>query len=433
MRKFSSIINDMRKLLQEFVKIVLNEAENDSKYLEKINFRKLHQQTPDADPRELQKRSYQGPIFSARTINFIHQLDANSLPRHNRKEFVKWLASLLEKGEDNYSHQNPAFQPMDVQYVSDWINGANIQISDLPKNFWTAHSLSITWHQSLLGKADFDTDIEETGEELVVYKFPDGFKIVKLKSGECEAEGGSMGHCVGDYAEAVESGETEIYSLRDPQNRPHATVSVLDEMVVDQIKGRQNKVPIPKYAEKIKEWLKTTSYDVSDCDDYFNILSNVEKKQRFIEIKNRKDGGKFALMFLQKRLGESDMRLSRQEFTRIALGAALAVVHLAENPEETERQLEIVRAWSRGLATEKELEQARKVLDDRYYTADLDPSHPNYASAAAVQAGNGMAMATISWVSETNVDPKKILDSIEDEIGTSLENFLFRDKPVNKE
>lgn len=40
------------------------------------------------------------------------------------------------------------------------------------------------------------------------------------------AEGEAMGHCVGNYCDDVVSGNTQIYSLRDPRGRPHVTVEV---------------------------------------------------------------------------------------------------------------------------------------------------------------------------------------------------------------
>lgn len=41
-----------------------------------------------------------------------------------------------------------------------------------------------------------------------------------------KAEGEAMGHCVGGYCEPVLSGRTRILSLRDSENKPHATVEL---------------------------------------------------------------------------------------------------------------------------------------------------------------------------------------------------------------
>ena len=56
-------------------------------------------------------------------------------------------------------------------------------------------------------------------------QYPSGFQWVEVQSPEAlKNEGDVMGHCVGDYCEAVKSGKTKIYSLRDPQGQAHATI-----------------------------------------------------------------------------------------------------------------------------------------------------------------------------------------------------------------
>ena len=96
-------------------------------------------------------------------------------------------------------------------------------------------------------------------------------------------EGEHMGHCVGGYAQDVAEGRTEIYSLRDPNNKPHVTIemhiretakTILDKTVdpntkpeynvsVIQIQGKSDNEPIPEYRVLIKEWfdsLKAKGY-----------------------------------------------------------------------------------------------------------------------------------------------------------------------------
>lgn len=62
-----------------------------------------------------------------------------------------------------------------------------------------------------------------------VHQTPDGYTIRQLHlPEELEAEGEAMGHCVGGfgYAGQVARGDTMIYSLRDPQGKPHATIEL---------------------------------------------------------------------------------------------------------------------------------------------------------------------------------------------------------------
>ena len=110
----------------------------------------------------------------------------------------------------------------------------------------------------------------------IVKQYPDGFQWVKVESaGALRNEGDSMGHCVGGYCEAVQNGDTEIYSLRDPQGRPHVTIEVkpeegtpndpdadpmdqqtwFQEPGIRQIKGKQNLAPAKEYHPYVHDFV----------------------------------------------------------------------------------------------------------------------------------------------------------------------------------
>lgn len=64
----------------------------------------------------------------------------------------------------------------------------------------------------------------------VVYEFPDGWTMRRLMTKrELEVEGKRMRHCVGGeaYCEKAQTGTSIIYSLRDPDDVPHATLEWL--------------------------------------------------------------------------------------------------------------------------------------------------------------------------------------------------------------
>jgi uncharacterized protein YjbI with pentapeptide repeats len=68
---------------------------------------------------------------------------------------------------------------------------------------------------------------EESDANPVVYRFPDGFKIVQLKTDEAlKHEGGRMKHCVGDYCDSVKAGTSVIYSLRSPDGDPEKDITM---------------------------------------------------------------------------------------------------------------------------------------------------------------------------------------------------------------
>ncbi len=104
-------------------------------------------------------------------------------------------------------------------------------------------------------------EVREVPQGRVEYRWPDGWTIQKLGPEALRVEGEIMQHCVGEYCAAVESGESIIYSLRDPDGRPHATIEVTPEgegyiEMVRQIQGKQNAPTKPEYANRIHEWLR---------------------------------------------------------------------------------------------------------------------------------------------------------------------------------
>lgn len=85
---------------------------------------------------------------------------------------------------------------------------------------------------------------------------------------EMAYESWHMQHCVGQfqdknaltggygdyYARKIEQGEMRLFSLRDRNNIPHVTVSLIVNkgmLYIDQIKGKQNRHPIKKYATDV--------------------------------------------------------------------------------------------------------------------------------------------------------------------------------------
>ena len=100
----------------------------------------------------------------------------------------------------------------------------------------------------------FEVEIDvEQGE--IVYEFEDGYTLQRLRTaGQLSDEGTVMQHCVGEYADAVVDGEVEIYSLRDPNGNPHATMEwdpCGEEF--EQIQGKQNATPVAKYLPYLQE------------------------------------------------------------------------------------------------------------------------------------------------------------------------------------
>lgn len=112
------------------------------------------------------------------------------------------------------------------------------------------------WDEELSSKME-DAVVYE-GAGTVVYAFPDGWTMRDVSPEECKDEGDQMGHCVGGhgYPDAIRRGEIKIVSLRDPKNRPHATLEVKSNGHVEQIQGKENRHPISDYRRRVRTFIE---------------------------------------------------------------------------------------------------------------------------------------------------------------------------------
>lgn len=255
--------------IRHFVRLVL-EAERDAKELMKLNAGSLKRDGFTGDHNELQLRSQKGPIFDERTIGLIHDVRP---PDDDRKRFIRWLANQLT---DASNEQRPSRS--EIEGIVDFINATGDR-QYLDGNFDAAYRRGRDWHHEIQSRTDDELQIKDRNED-VVFSWPDGWRVVRVPATDCNAEGSAMGHCVAGYASSVAGGHTHIFSLRDPKGRPHVTVEASRDgygrMVVLQIKGKQNRAPVAKHAERIKEWLSTTDWDYLTCADFIDIASPEE-------------------------------------------------------------------------------------------------------------------------------------------------------------
>ena len=85
----------------------------------------------------------------------------------------------------------------------------------------------------------------------------------------------SLGHCVGTgpgYFNKSQAGTHQYYSLRDPQNRPHATLEVHGDTSVLQAKGHGNQKPVAKWQPYIVDFIQERGWDI--LGDRHNIDMN---------------------------------------------------------------------------------------------------------------------------------------------------------------
>lgn len=154
-----------------------------------------------------------------------------------------------------------------------------------------------TWHIEQANKGS-NQEYQE-GDSNIVYgpqwkntEF-NGWTIKKVTTqNDLEVEGNRMNHCVGSYCEQVKNSDVDIYSLRDPQNKPHVTMEVVPgTFMFMQIKGNSNSIPKQEYKNLLKEWFQTlpgamvsTQYDTDDSVDFKKIEKEIDITNNASEI-----------------------------------------------------------------------------------------------------------------------------------------------------
>lgn len=197
----------------------------------------------------------------------------------------------ISKNWDNYAW----FKLKLRQELTDWFDAEKPQIASY--DWKTAIEASEAWHKAMeeAGAGQVYTE----GNKFIVYgpkwknKEWNGWTIKRIYSkNDLEVEGNEMQHCVGSYADMVDAENTAIYSLRDPQNKPHVTIeeSPPGSHEINQIQGKQNREPIKEYKEMIKEWFGVLgNVSLGDEDPQaliYEAINNIQSRGDFEESLN---------------------------------------------------------------------------------------------------------------------------------------------------
>ena len=161
---------------------------------------------------------------------------------------------------------NQVVQRYQLEHVLDFLNSNDSPRRIKRLGLEDAIRLSNEWTEQLNKKYKSFSQIESKSETLLYKSYSNRFFWVKLVSkNSYEREGSLMGHCVGSYSEK----HSVIYSLRDANNMPHATIEVCEGSIT-QIKGKQNKEVVEKYHSYILDFIKTSAF-LCQTDDLHNL------------------------------------------------------------------------------------------------------------------------------------------------------------------
>lgn len=185
-------------------------------------------------------------------------MNLNEYLQQTQKEEVKlWinhnLKNYLEKNEENQG---------EIEHIIDYLNSDKAPTRLKKMSYKQANANAQKWVKTLVKKGK---NIVETDADVkVVLNFEDGYKLVKLIGAPAfKREGHLMSHCVASYADK----DTNVYSLRDPNNDPHCTIEVnSEEDQINQVKGKGNGSIHPNYIKYVIDILKYFKINVRDSE-----------------------------------------------------------------------------------------------------------------------------------------------------------------------
>jgi len=145
---------------------------------------------------------------------------------------------------------------------------------DVPEAF----KRTIAWHEYTIQQAE-KVDAAKALQLTKTLKVNKDYKIidneldnafmVQLMSAKAaKVEGTIMKHCVASYGTDIEKGKTTIYSLRNPQGVPEATIEIVGKNA-RQVKGRHNSTVKPEYHNALRIFFKKHNMSVgSDARNF---------------------------------------------------------------------------------------------------------------------------------------------------------------------
>jgi hypothetical protein len=213
-------------------------------------------------------------------------IDVRDLLEMSVGKIIKW-------DKNNPGRREPVEFAFDqVSHVADWLVAARVNnepwLMRVNPDGVPLKLAKMATFQQIVGEADKamrkknSRGFSGSAVGQVVHRFANDWTMVRLTTEEeLDAESSIMQHCVGHggYDTAAQSGKTGIYSLRDPRGKAHATIEIdHSNDSVEQVKGKQNRVPKREYFAMVAEWINANefafSFHVKDLPDGYSRTSD---------------------------------------------------------------------------------------------------------------------------------------------------------------
>ena len=265
------------------------------------------------------------PVWAERCLKEgkpIHRFDADKIPA-TLTENVSKIRDYLYSAAESYVNKTLArvkdTNAKGKEQISPKLRIDYLKTQEAYETFAKTLAEAQKWHDIMAQKVEFRKRNEEMYQASLagmqsVMKLADGMEIVQLTTPKAlDYESEYMGHCVGkgEYDAGVINGYIQIYSLRDADGMPHATIEVKKEKIV-QCKGKGNKAPIAKYRPYIQEFVKARDFDIEGDEKnigLFMLYDEDTKKSQYYDI--------FKLPKNKRLVREGNLDLSEIELTEL--------------------------------------------------------------------------------------------------------------------
>lgn len=262
------------------------------------------------------------------------------IPVSMREDLPDWAKMALEKGEKIYEfdarkmtekmrHDLTTIRDFLYSIADDYVEKSIVRAIDTKKNpkvrldylktnnelesFDIVLQQAEKWHSNMAKLAEKKAKNEKMYRESLggtkfVMDLPDGLKAYQLMTPQAlDFESAYMGHCVGkgSYDKYVSEGSIKIYSVRDENGEPHATLEVRGQDVY-QCKGKGNKTPVQKYIPAIQKFVEVQKLEI--LHDMKNI-GLIKRAGKYYSVYDLPDG--FVI--------NGDLDLSDTDFTGVNL------------------------------------------------------------------------------------------------------------------
>ena len=234
------------------------------------------------------------PDWALRSLSaggLVFKFDKTKVPEELHNNLIT-IRDFLYSSAESYINKSVVLAQETNKKIK--IHPEYLKTNNAYSSFEKVLELSEKWHHLMEEKGKIKEKHKQLYQSSLkgtkfIQDLPNEMKVYRLLTSEAlDFESNYMGHCVGqgNYDKGVINGTIEIYSIRDKNGEPHATLEIRGNDVY-QCKGKGNKIPVQKYMPSIQEFVKIKKWNIKH--DIKNI-GLIQKDNEYYSIFNLPDG-----------------------------------------------------------------------------------------------------------------------------------------------